>query len=211
MNNLIIPFIKLHSNSKDKYDNDYYDLYIITNVLASFLYSDNNYDTAPKYKTIYHKNEIADGIYSKEETIDYNEFKKYYNNQFIIINEEFKDDFDKIKNPNSDKNLHKLYLYINKNNKKGHVPYTKEYITKQGFDYKEFVESFITYSETKILNIILICLELFGNNRDAYKKSAFVKDNFYFEKDKSGKLIPHKFRFKQSVFDKIYDINLIKY
>ncbi len=205
MNNLIIPFIKLHSNSKDKYDNDYYDLYIITNVLASFLYSDNNYDTAPKYKTIYHKNEIADGIYSKEETIDYNEFKKYYNNQFIIINEEFKDDFDKIKNPNSDKNLHKLYLYINKNIKKGNVPYTKEYITKQGFDYKEFVESFITYSETKILNIILICLELFGNNRDAYKKSAFVKDNFYFEKDKSGKLIPHKFRFKQSVFDKIYD------
>ena len=205
MNNLIIPFIKLHSNSKDKYDNDYYDLYIITNVLASFLYSDNNYDTAPKYKTIYHKNEIADGIYSKEETIDYNEFKKYYNNQFIIINEEFKDDFDKIKNPNSDKNLHKLYLYIDKNIKKGNVPYTKEYITKQGFDYKEFVKSFITYSETKILNIILICLELFGNNRDAYKKSAFVKDNFYFEKDKSGKLIPHKFRFKQSVFDKIYD------
>ena len=202
MNNLIIPFIKLHSNSKDKYDKDYYDLYIITNVLASFLYSDNNYDKTPKYKTIYHKHEKTDAIYSKEETIDYNGFKKYYNNQFIIINEEFKDDFDKIKNPNSDKNLHKLYLYINKNIKTD---------IKKDFHYQDFVNSFKTYSETKILNIILICLELFGNNKDAYKNSAFVKDNFYFEKDKSGNLIPHKFRFKQSVFDKIYDYSKTPY
>jgi hypothetical protein len=32
----------------------------------------------------------------------------------------------------------------------------------------------------------------------------FIKNNFYFEKDKNGNLIPHKFRFNQSVFDKIY-------
>ena len=87
MNNLIIPFIKLHSNSKDKYDNNYYDLYIITNVMASFLYSDDEYDK-PKYKNIYHKKkeDKPDIIYSKDETVDYNEFKKYYNDLFTIIN-----------------------------------------------------------------------------------------------------------------------------
>ena len=73
-----------------------------------------------------------------------------------------------------------------------------------GFDDDEFVSSFKTYSSKKIVNIILICLELFGNNKDAYKKSAFVKDNFYFEKDKNGDLIPHKFRFSKAVFGKSY-------
>ena len=209
MNNLIIPFIKLHSNRKDKYDSNYYDLYIITNVLASFLYSDDEYDK-PKYKNIYHKNEKANIIYSKDETVDYNEFKKYYNDQFTIINEEFKEDFDIINssNSNNDKNLRKLYSYITNNIKNRTLstpaPYTIEDIKKPGFDYPEFVSSFKKYSD-KIVNIILICLELFGNNKDAYIKNTFVKDNFYFEKDKSGNFIPHKFRFNKAVFDKNYE------
>ena len=209
MNNLIIPFIKLHSNRKDKYDSNYYDLYIITNVMASFLYSDDNYANA-KYKNIYHKKEDkADIIYSKEETIDYNEFKKYYNDQFTIINEEFKKDFAIINSTDTanDYNLKKLYNYIKTKIKKDtapHAEYTITDIKTPGFDYPEFVNSFKKYSD-KIVYITLICLELFGNNREAYKKSAFVKDNFYFEKDKSGNLIPHKFRFKGAVFDKKYD------
>ena len=209
MNNLIIPFIKLHSNIKDKYDNNYYDLYIITNVMASFLYSDDEYDKL-KYKNIYHKNKDADIIYSKDETVDYNEFKKYYNDQFTIINEEFKYDFATIKNSidtANDYNLKKLYNNIKTNIKKNtapHAEYTITDIKTPGFDYPEFVSSFKKYSD-KIVNIILICLELFENNKDAYKKNKFVKDNFYFEKDKSGNFIPHKFRFKKAVFDKLYE------
>ena len=207
MNNLIIPFIKLHSNSKDKYDNNYYDLYIITNVMASFLYSDDEYDK-PKYKNIYHKKkeDKPDIIYSKDETVDYNEFKKYYNDQFTIINEEFKEDFATINaDATNDYNLKKLYNNIKTNIKNKEVQYTIADIQAPGgFDDDEFVSSFKTYSSEKIVNIILICLELFGNNKDAYKKSAFVKNNFYFEKDKNGDLIPHKFRFREAVFDKSY-------
>ena len=211
MNNLIIPFIKLHSNRKAKYDSNYYDLYIITNVLASFLYSDDEYDKT-KYKNIYNKKEEdkPDIIYSKDETIDYNEFKKYYNDQFTIINEEFKKDFATLKNSidtANDYNLRKLYNNIKTNIKKNtapHAEYTITDIKTPGFDYPEFVSSFKKYSD-KIVNIILICLELFGNNKDAYKKNKFVKDNFYFEKDKSGNFIPHKFRLKKAVFDKNYE------
>jgi len=205
MNNLIIPFIKLHSNRKDKYDKNYYDLYIITNVLASFLYSENKYE-GEKYKNInYNKADTADIIYSKEETIDYNEFKKYYNNQFTIINDEFKKDFTEINNDN-DKNLKKLYTYMSNNikNSDTNTIFAITDITKKEFNHSKFVGSFKTYSKN-IVNIILICLELFGNNKDAYKKNSFVKDNFYFEKDKSGNLIPHKFRFSHAVFDKKYN------
>jgi hypothetical protein len=211
MNNLIIPFIKLHSNTKDKYDKDYYDLYIITNVLASFLYSDSKYDDA-KYKNKYSK--ILDDkiIYSKEETIDYNEFKKYYSDQFTIINDEFNQDFDKI-NDTADKNLKNLYNYIKTNIKNASdQEYTIANVApaaaNTGFVYSEFVKSFTTYSDKKIVNIILICLELFGNNKEAYKNSKFVKENFYFEKDNNGNFIPHKFRFIKSVFDKTYEVNI---
>lgn len=213
MNNLIIPFIKLHSNSKDKYDNNYYDLYIITNVMASFLYSDDKYDKL-KYKNIYHKKKEANIIYSKDETVDYNEFKKYYNDQFTLINEEFKEDFATINNIDDANyyNLKKLYNNIKTNIKNNKAQPATEYTitdiqATEGFDYPAFVDSFKTYSSDKIVNIILICLELFGNNKDAYKKSEFVKDNFYFEKDKNGDLIPHKFRFSKAVFDKNYTFN----
>jgi uncharacterized integral membrane protein len=205
MNNLIIPFIKLHSNNKDKYDNNYYDLYIITNVLASFLYSDDNYDNAKKYKSAYHKHDNDKSIYSSDETVDYNEFKKYYDDQFTIINEEFKLDFSTIDaaTPPSNKNLRKLYEYIKKTIKKtSTAEYTIADLTASSFK-DDYIKKF-ELQGNKIVNIILICLELFGNNKDVYKKMDFIKNNFYFEKDKNGNLIPHKFRFNQSVFDKIY-------
>jgi hypothetical protein len=210
MNNLIIPFIKLHSNNKDKYDNNYYDLYIITNVLASFLYSDNNYDNydnAKKYKSAYHKKDNDNSIYSRDETVDYNEFKKYYNDQFTIINEEFKQDFATIdtETPPSNKNLRKLYEYIRKTIKKPSTDgYTISDLAPESFTKDDYIKKFESQTD-KIVNIILICLELFGNNKDAYKKMDFIKDNFYFEKDKNGNLIPHKFRFNQSVFDGTYE------
>jgi hypothetical protein len=206
MNNLIIPFIKLHSNNKDKYDNNYYDLYIITNVLASFLYSDDNY-TASKYKNAYHKKDNDKSIYSSDETVDYNEFKKYYNDQFTIINEEFKLDFATIDTvtPSSNKNLRKLYEYIRKTIKKPSTAgYTISDLAPESFTKDDYIKKFESQT-SNITNIILICLELFGNNKDAYKKMDFIKDNFYFEKDKNGNLIPHKFRFNQSVFDGTYE------
>jgi hypothetical protein len=176
--------------------------------MVSFLYSEDNYKNL-KYKNIYHekKNDKDDIIYSKDETVDYNEFKKYYNDQFTIINEEFKEDFATINSTDAtnDYNLRKLYNNIKTNIKNKEVQYTIADIQAPGgFDDDEFVSSFKTYSSKKIVNIILICLELFGNNKDAYKKSAFVKDNFYFEKDKNGDLIPHKFRFSKAVFGKSY-------
>ncbi|NBV40209.1 MAG: hypothetical protein EBR80_03330, partial [Proteobacteria bacterium] len=126
-------------------------------------------------------------------SINYNEFKKYYSDQFTIINDEFNQDFDKINDTaTTDKNLKKLYNYIKTNIKYGSVSYAIKDITQS--NYSGFVRSFTTYSDN-IVNIILICLELFGNNKEAYKNSKFVKENFYFEKDNNGNFIPHKFRF----------------
>ena len=220
MNNLIIPFIKLHTNNNKKYDKNYYDLYIITNVMASFLYSENNYNDI-KYKNI----DITKIEYSKEETIDYNEFKKYYEEQFTIINKEFEENFAEI-NTGADKNLKKLYNNINSHIKTDKVPavvksedyYTIADIVEKTFDHKKFTEKFKydnnvappadnSKISNKIVNIILICLELFGKNKGNYKKETYKNfiNNFYFEKDKSGNIISHKFRFKKSVFGYTYN------
>jgi len=218
MNNLIIPFIKLHTNNDKKYDKNYYDLYIITNVMASFLYSEDNYDNEKYNSRNYKKiDDITKIEYSKEETIDYNEFKKYYEEQFTIINNEFEEDFSKIK---IESNLKKLYDNINthiKTDTSSPSPsrYTIDDIVKKTFNNNDFTEKFKYVDapppanhaniSNKIVNIILICLELFGKKKDNYKKTyqKFI-DNFYFEKDKSENYISHKFRFNKSVFEYTY-------
>ena len=181
MNNLIIPFIKLHDNNQKKYDNDYYDLYIITNVLASFLYTEDSYSDTNIYLTM-----TTERKYSKEESVDYNNFKKYYETQFIEINKEFKNDWD------ANKNLSKLYNLI------------KEKII-EGTTYEnknKYIEKFTKYGTEYIIDIIKICLELFGNNKEAYKDNSFIKNYFYFEKDKNNDIIPHKFRLNTALLRK---------
>ena len=181
MNNLIIPFIKLHDNNQKKYDNDYYDLYIITNVLASFLYAENNYSDTNIYLTM-----TTERKYSKEESIDYNNFKKYYETQFIEINKEFKNDWI------ADKNLSKLYEFINTNVINGTTYENKT----------NYIAKFTKYGTDYIIDIIKICLELFGNNKEAYKDNSFIKSHFYFEKDKNNDIIPHKFRLNTTLLIK---------
>lgn len=182
MNNLIIPFIKLHDNNQKQYDNDYYDLYIITNVLASFLYAEDSYSNTNIYLTM-----TTERKYSKEESVDYNNFKKYYETQFIEINKEFKNDWD------ANKNLSKLYNFIN----------TKIInLSTSGTTYEnknKYIEKFTKYGTDYIIDIIKICLELFGNNKEAYKDNSFIKNNFYFEKDKNNDIIPHKFRLNKAL------------
>ena len=175
MNNLIIPFIKLHDNIQKKYDNDYYDLYIITNVLASFLYAEDKYTDPYLEMTTERK-------YSKEESVDYNNFKKYYETQFIEINKEFKNDWT------ANKNLSKLYNFINEKIIN---------LSTNGTTYEnknKYIAKFTKYGTDYIIDIIKICLELFGNNKEAYKDNSFIKSHFYFEKDKNNDIIPHKFR-----------------
>jgi len=185
MNNLIIPFIKLHDNNQKKYDNDYYDLYIITNVLASFLYAEDSYSNTNIYLTM-----TTERKYSKEESVDYNNFKKYYETQFIEINKEFKNDWDK------SNNLAKLYNFINEE--------IIEISKGLKYDTKEnFIKKFTDYGTNKIINVIKICLELFGNNKDAYKNNELISKYVYFEKDKNGEIIPHKFRLKISIFKEL--------
>ena len=184
MNNLIIPFIKLHDNNQKRYDKDYYELYIITNVLASFIYRDDNNPDSIKYSTM-----VTADKYSKEEARDYNDFRKYYNEQFIKINKEFEKDWDK------SNNLAKLYDFIN-----------EEIIEiSKGSKYvKEiFIKKFTDYGTNKIINVIKIYLELFGNNKDAYKNNDLISNYVYFEKDKNGEIIPHKFRLKISIFKEL--------
>jgi hypothetical protein len=184
MNNLIIPFIKLHDNNQKKYDNDYYDLYIITNVLASFLYAnDSNPDT-----NIY-LDMTTERKYSKEEARDYNDFRKYYNEQFIKINKEFEKDWDK------SNSLAKLYDFINEE--------IIEISKGSTYDKENFIKKFTDYGTNKIINVIKICLELFGNNKDAYKNNELISKYVYFEKDKNGEIIPHKFRLKISIFKEL--------
>ena len=183
MNNLIIPFIKLHDNNQKKYDNDYYDLYIITNVLASFLYAEDKYPVTYLEMTTERK-------YSKEESVDYNNFKKYYETQFIEINKDFKNNWD------ANKNLSKLYNFIN----------TKIInLSTNGTTYEnknKYIEKFTKYGTDYIIDIIKICLELFGNNKEAYKDNSFIKNYFYFEKDKNNDIIPHKFRLNTALLIK---------
>ena len=184
MNNLIIPFIKLHDNNQKRYDKDYYELYIITNVLASFIYRDDTNPDSIKYSTM----ATADK-YSKEEARDYNDFRKYYNEQFIKINKEFEKDWDK------SNNLAKLYDFINEE--------IIEISKGSNYDKENFIKKFTDYGTNKIINVIKICLELFGNNKDAYKNNELISKYVYFEKDKNGEIIPHKFRLKISIFKEL--------
>ena len=184
MNNLIIPFIKLHDNNQKKYDKDYYELYIITNVLASFIYCDNTNPDSIKYSSM-----TADK-YSKEEARDYNDFKKYYNEQFNKINKEFEKDW------NNTKILTNLYNFINEE--------IIEISKGLKYDTKEnFIKKFTDYGENKIINVIKICIELFGNNKDVYKNNELISKYVYFEKDKNGEIIPHKFRLNINIFKKL--------
>ena len=184
MNNLIIPFIKLHDDNQKKYDKDYYELYIITNVIVSFIYMDDNPDSI-KYSTM-----TATDKYSKEEARDYNDFRKYYNEQFIKINKEFEKDWDK------SGNLANLYDFIN-----------EEIIEiSKGLKYDtkvDFIKKFTDYGNNKIINVIKICLELYGNNKEVYKNYELMSTYVYFEKDKNGKIIPHKFRLKKNIFKEL--------
>ena len=184
MNNLIIPFIKLHDNNQKRYDKDYYELYIITNVLASFIYTDDTNPDSIKYSTM----ATADK-YSKEEARDYNDFRKYYNEQFIKINKEFEKDWDK------SNSLAKLYDFINEE--------IIEISKGPKYDKENFIKKFTDYGTNKIINVIKICLELFGNNKDAYKNNELISKYVYFEKDKNGEIIPHKFRLKISIFKEL--------
>ena len=184
MNNLIIPFIKLHDNNQKRYDKDYYELYIITNVLASFIYTDDTNPDSIKYSTM----ATADK-YSKEEARDYNDFRKYYNEQFIKINKEFEKDWDK------SNNLAKLYDFINEE--------IIEISKGSKYDKENFIKKFTDYGTNKIINVIKICLELFGNNKDAYKNNELISKYVYFEKDKNGEIIPHKFKLKISIFKEL--------
>jgi hypothetical protein len=184
MNNLIIPFIKLHDNNQKKYDKDYYELYIITNVLASFIYCDKNNPDSIKYSSM-----TADK-YSKEEARDYNDFKKYYNEQFNNINKEFENDW------NNTKNLAKLYDFINEEIIE--ISKGSQYDTKENF-----IKKFTDYGKNKIINVIKICLELFSNNKDVYKNNELISKYVYFEKDKNGEIIPHKFRLNINIFKKL--------
>lgn len=184
MNNLIIPFIKLHDNNQKRYDKDYYELYIITNVLASFIYRDDNNPDSIKYSTM-----VSADKYSKEEARDYNDFRKYYNEQFIKINKEFEKDWDK------SNNLAKLYDFINEE--------IIEISKGSKYDKENFIKKFTDYGTNKIINVIKIYLELFGNNKDAYKNNDLISNYVYFEKDKNGEIIPHKFRLKISIFKEL--------
>ena len=185
MNNIIIPFIKLHDNNQKRYDKDYYELYIITNVLASFIYRDDNNPDIIKYSTM-----TAADKYSKEEARDYNDFRKYYNEQFIKINKEFEKDWDK------SNNLAKLYDFINEE--------IIEISKGSKYDTKEnFIKKFTDYGTNKIINVIKIYLELFGNNKVAYKNNELISKYVYFEKDKNGEIIPHKFRLKINIFKEL--------
>ena len=187
MNNLIIPFIKLHDNNQKKYDNDYYDLYIITNVLASFLYAEDKYPDPYLEMTTERK-------YSKEESVDYNNFKKYYETQFIEINKEFKNDWT------ANKNLSKLYNFINTN--------IINLSSSNNYEDKNiYIAKFTEYGTKYIIDIIKICLELFGNNKEAYKDNSFIKSHFYFEKDKNNDIIPHKFRLNTTLLIKNIEKN----
>ena len=188
MNNLIIPFIKLHDNNQKRYDKDYYELYIITNVLASFIYRDDTNPDSIKYSTM----ATADK-YSKEEARDYNDFRKYYNEQFIKINKEFEKDWDK------SNNLAKLYDFINE--KIIEISKGSKYETKE-----IFIKKFTDYGKNKIISVIKICIELFGNNKDVYKNNELISKYVYFEKDKNGEIIPHKFRLDIDIFKKLEDV-----
>ena len=135
--------------------------------------------------------------YSKEESVDYNNFKKYYETQFIEINKEFKNDWT------ANKNLSKLYNFIN-----------TKIINLSSNNYEDknkYIAKFTKYGTDYIIDIIKICLELFGNNKEAYKDNSFIKSHFYFEKDKNNDIIPHKFRLNTELLNKTINVVDTKY
>ena len=80
--------------------------------------------------------------YSKEESVDYNNFKKYYETQFIEINKEFKNDWT------ANKNLSKLYNFIN-----------TKIINLSSNNYEDknkYIAKFTEYGTKYIIDIIII-------------------------------------------------------
>jgi len=216
LNNIVTPYIRLYDNKKKTGNKNYLHQYIIANVFYSLL------NGHIKLKSSADTADIPDvNIYSSTTNIKSNNYKfANMNNNNLnsdnVFREYYKGIFKKI-NIDYDENVEaqKLYANIGKilnisteiiNTKETLAAYLKDRIYKDST-----TESNLEY----IYNIIQRCFELFDenqfnnnllnyNNPKSKKDGIIVYNDFYFyNKNKSDKIIPYQFILKLDSLEKV--------
>ena len=216
LNNIVTPYIRLYDNKKKTGNKNYLHQYIIANVFYSLL------NGHIKLKSSADTADIPDvNIYSSTTNIKSNNYKfANMNNNNLnsdnVFREYYKGIFKKI-NIDYDENVEaqKLYANIGKilnisteiiNTKETLAAYLKDRIYKDST-----TESNLEY----IYNIIQRCFELFDenqfnnnllnyNNPKSKKDGIIVYNDFYFyNKNKSDKIIPYQFILKLDTLEKV--------
>jgi hypothetical protein len=205
LNNMIIPFIS-YSYKRDNYiKGPYYELYLITNVLMSFIYY-NNLSLADSEDAALGKFDIVidstgNAIESFEDIdYDYSNFKDYHNKFGNLIykklyrkNDMLKDDVIIV---NSDKNL---FDYINEK-----VTYKDIIdITSNIGQFNAYIGKFAGI-KTDLINIINNLISSFKNYDKTDKDTKlyeFFKEYVMFYTNNDNKKIWNKFLLKKEFFD----------
>jgi hypothetical protein len=219
LNNIVTPYIRLYDNKKKTGNKNYLHQYIIANVFYSLL--NGHIKLTSSADTV---NQPDDNIYSRTTDIKSNNYKfANMNNNNLnsdnVFREYYKGIFKKIYiDYDKDVDEQKLYANIgnilNILNKSSEKINTKEKLAAYLKDriYKDSTtDSNLEY----IYNIIQRCFELFDenqinnnllnyNNPKSKKDGIIVYDDFYFyNKNKSDKIIPYQFILKLDSLDKV--------
>lgn len=198
LNNMIIPFIS-HSYKRDNYiKGPYYDLYLITNVLMSFIYHDNqslaNTEDAAlgKFDIVIDDNNITSFT---DIDYDYSNFKDYHDKFGNLIYKKLYTRDDKFIE-GSDVNL---IVHINNRVTEKNIIDITSNIEK----FKNYIKKF-DIIKTDLINIINNLISSF-KNYDKTKKdtvlNSFFRQYVMFYTNNDNKKIWNKFLLKKSFFD----------
>ena len=203
LNNMIIPFIS-HSYKRDNYiKGPYYDLYLITNVLMSFIYHDNQSleDAAlGKFDIVIDDNNITSFT---DIDYDYSNFKDYHDKFGNLI-------YNKLYAKND------TFIQGSDVNLFGHI--NNRITEKNIIDITSDIENFKNYInkfdviKTDLINIINNLISSFKNYDKTEKNTElynFFRHYVMFYTNNDNKKIWNKFLLKKSFFDdyKIYKGN----
>jgi len=201
LNNMIIPFIS-YSYKRDNYiKGPYYELYLITNVLMSFIYykdqslADSEDTELGNFNIVI--GSTGNAIESFEDIdYDYNNFKDYHNKFGNLIYNKLYTKNDTFRNDGSDTNLNS---YIN------------EKVTDTDIiDITSNIEKFNAYIDkfagikTDLINIINNLISSFKNYDKTDKDTKlyeFFKNYVMFYTNNDNKKIWNKFLLKKEFFD----------
>jgi hypothetical protein len=215
LNNIVTPYIRLYDNKKKTGNKNYLHQYIIANVFYSLL--NGHIKLTSSADTVY---EPDVNIYSSTTKIKSNNYKfANMNNNNLnsdnVFREYYKGIFKNIYIDYDDKNAQELYANIgNILNMSTEIIKTKEKLAAYLKD-RIYKDATTDSNLENIYNIIQRCFELFDenqinnnllnyNNPKSKKDGIIVYNDFYFyNKNKSDKIIPYQFILKLDSLEKV--------